>query len=252
MLYCKNNNYMLIIKLNAIPSTNSYLRKLGSEKPLKDYTVVLTTNQTEGRGQRGTSWESEPGKNLALSVFKDVSGLALEQSFLISIVTSLAVLRGLKTLGVPKLKIKWPNDILSENKKICGILIENVIQQQQYKASIIGIGINVNQTSFPNLPQASSLKNITGRVFDFDELTNCILNELEKGFTLLENGKITDLKKDYENHLFRKNKPSTFKDANGNFFTGYIKNVSDSGALQVLLEDGIVRAFDLKALTLLY
>ncbi|GAA4281423.1 biotin--[acetyl-CoA-carboxylase] ligase [Gaetbulibacter aestuarii] len=243
---------MLIIKLDAIPSTNSYLRMLSSEKRLKDYTVVQTTNQTEGRGQRGTSWYSEPGKNLALSVFKDVSGISLKQSFLISIVTSLAVLRCLKTFGIPKLKIKWPNDILAENKKICGILIENVIQQHQYKGSIIGIGLNVNQITFNNLPQASSLKSITGRNFNFDELTNGILKELKKGFKNLEKGKIDDLKLDYEEHLFRINKPSTFKDAEGNMFSGYIKNVSDSGALQVLLEDGIVRAFDLKALTLMY
>ena len=243
---------MSLIKLNAIPSTNSYLRALSSENRLEDYTVVITENQTAGRGQRGTSWVSEPDKNLTFSVFKDVSAINLKQPFLISIVTSLAVLRALNTLAIPKLSIKWPNDILAENKKICGILIENVIKNKQYKASIIGIGVNINQNRFDNLPQASSLKIITGRVFNSEEVMKAILKELKKSFKQLEKGEIEALKDTYDDYLFRKNKPSTFKDAEGHFFSGYIKNVSESGALQILLEDGIVRAFDLKELTLMY
>jgi len=243
---------MHIIKLDAINSTNTYLRALSGEKILKDYTVVITNNQTEGRGQRGTEWCSESGKNLTLSVFKDVSAFDLTHPFIISIITSVAVLKAMHYFSIPKLKIKWPNDILSENKKICGILIENIIKQQQYKASIIGIGININQTEFQNLPQASSLKKITGRLFDLDEVAKVILNHLKNTFESFENGQVDALKKSYESNLFRKNKPSTFKDDKGHLFTGYIKSVSESGALQVLLEDGIVRAFNLKELTLLY
>ena len=243
---------MLIIKLDAIDSTNSYLRKLSGEKFLKDFTVVMTANQKQGRGQRGTSWVSEPGKNLALSVFKDVTSLSLDQSFMISVVTALSVIHALKSFGVPKLKIKWPNDILSENKKICGILIENVISKNQHKDSIIGIGLNVNQTTFDQLPQASSLKSITGRVFDLEELTHAILKELKKTFKRLESESGDNLRAAYESLLFRKDKPSTFRNTTGELFSGYIKSVSGSGALQVLLEDGIVKSFELKELTLLY
>ena len=243
---------MPLIKLNAIDSTNSYLRKLSIRKDIEDYTVVVTKNQTNGRGQMGASWHSETSKNLTFSVFKELSNIYLEHPFYISIVTSLALIKALQFVVITKLSIKWPNDILAEDKKICGILIENVIQQNQLKASIIGVGLNVNQTTFGNLPRASSLKLITGMVYNLDEVLHAIIKNLEHYFEVLKAGNLKALKDEYETYLFRKNKPSTFRDAENNIFTGYIKSVSDSGSLQVLLEDGIIKAFDLKEITLLY
>lgn len=243
---------MPIIKLNATNSTNSYLRKLIVKKHVDDYTTVVAKKQTQGRGQMGTIWSSQSSKNLTFSVFKDVSGFSLESPFYISIVTSLALLKSLQFFLISKLSVKWPNDILSENHKICGILIENVIKQNNLNATVIGIGLNVNQTEFKNLPKASSLRIVSGRVFDLDEVLHIILNNLKYYFQILKDGKFDDLKEEYLTHLFRKNKPSTFKNAEGLVFSGFIKNVSDSGNLQVLLEDDIVKEFDLKAITLLY
>ncbi|MDO5968788.1 biotin--[acetyl-CoA-carboxylase] ligase [Flavivirga aquimarina] len=244
---------MLIIKLNAIDSTNSYLRKLSAVEIVEDYTTVIAKKQTQGRGQMGTKWSSQTSKNLTFSVFKDVSEFCLEHPFYISVVTSLALLKTLQFFSIPRLSVKWPNDILSEDKKICGILIENVIKQNNINASIIGIGLNVNQTEFKNLPKASSLKTMTGKVFDLDEIVNKILENLEHYFLLLKKGHHDVLKKDYETYLFRKNKPSTFKDEEGMVFSGFIKGVSgSSGNLQVLLEDDIIKEFDLKTITLLY
>lgn len=243
---------MPIIKLNAIDSTNSYLRKLSVEKTVEDYTAIVAKQQTNGRGQMGTIWNSENSKNLTFSVFKDVSKVYIEHPFYISIVTSLAILKSLQSFNVPKLSVKWPNDILSENKKICGILIENVIKQNNLYASIIGIGLNVNQTTFDNLPQASSLKSITGKVFNLDEILNAILSNLRSCFLELENGNLNHLKDEYETYLFRKNKPSTFKNAEGFVFSGFIKAISVSGNLQVLLEDDIIKEYDLKDISLLY
>ncbi|GAA3615930.1 biotin--[acetyl-CoA-carboxylase] ligase [Flavivirga amylovorans] len=243
---------MLIVKLNATDSTNSYLRKLSTEETIGDYTTVIAKKQTQGRGQMGTVWDSQASKNLTFSVFKDVSKLHLEYPFYISIVTSLALLKTLQFFSISRLSIKWPNDILSENKKICGILIENVIKQNNINASVIGIGLNVNQTKFNNLPKASSLKIISGKVFDLDEIVHEILKNLEYYFLLLEKGDYDILKNDYETYLFRKNKPSTFKDEEGIIFSGYIKGISESGNLQVLLEDDIIEEFDLKTITLLY
>src|SRR5690606_11483476 len=156
---------MRIIKLDAIDSTNSYLRRLSMEETLEDYTVVMTKYQTQGKGQMGTIWHSEKSKNLMFSVFKDTSNLHIEYPFFISMATSLALLKTLRKFSTPKLSIKWPNDILSEDKKICGILIENVIKQNTLSNTIIGIGLNVNQTEFKNLLKASSLKLTTGKVF---------------------------------------------------------------------------------------
>ncbi|WP_303318099.1 biotin--[acetyl-CoA-carboxylase] ligase [Flavivirga abyssicola] len=243
---------MLIVKLNAIDSTNSYLRKLSAEETIDDYTTVIAKKQTQGRGQMGTVWDSQASKNLTFSVFKNVSQLCLEHPFYISVVTSLALLKTLQFFSIPRLSVKWPNDILSENKKICGILIENVIKQNSIKASVIGIGLNVNQTKFDNLPKASSLKIISGKVFDLDEIVHEVLKNLKHYFLLLEKGNYDLLKNDYEVYLFRKNKPSTFKDEEGIVFSGFIKGISKSGNLQVLLEDDIIKAFDLKTITLLY
>ncbi|MGG5487483.1 biotin--[acetyl-CoA-carboxylase] ligase [Gaetbulibacter sp. PBL-D1] len=243
---------MHIIKLNAIDSTNTYLRQLSASKAIEDFTVVVAKHQTKGRGQMGTQWNVQDAKNLTMSVFKDITGVDVERNFYISIAVSLAVFEALKSLNVEKLSIKWPNDILSENKKIAGILIENVIKQNRLQASIIGIGINVNQTEFENLPKASSLQLMSGRFFELDEIMITVLQKLEYFFELLQKNSFSTLKSQYEEHLFRKNKPSTFKDMEGNMFSGYIKGVSNSGNLQVLLEDEIIKEFDLKEITLLY
>ncbi len=243
---------MHIIKLNATDSTNSYLRQLSNSKTLEDYTVVVTDFQEAGRGQMGTVWKSESGKNLMFSVFKDISFLDVTSNFYISRVVSLALVKTLQQFYVPKLSIKWPNDILSENNKICGVLIENILKVDSLKSTIIGIGLNVNQTDFGDLTRASSLKLLTGTHFNLDEILLNFLNNLQYYFEKLEKQQLKMLKRDYENYLFRKDKPSTFQDVEGNLFSGYIKQVTESGCLQVLLEDEKIANFDLKEITLLY
>ena len=243
---------MQIIKLDATDSTNSYLRKLYNESGVIDYTVISAKFQTEGRGQMGTLWNSESSKNLTISVFKDVSALFIEHPFYISIATSLAIIRTLQSFSIPRLSIKWPNDILSEDNKVCGILIENVIKQNSLKASIIGIGLNVNQTTFLNLPKASSLKLLSGNNFNLDEVLFTVIKFLKYYFMLLRNEEYDFVKNEYESYLFRKNKPSTFRNAEGLMFTGIIKNISEAGSLQVLLEDDIIKEFELKEIALLF
>ncbi|WP_048330942.1 biotin--[acetyl-CoA-carboxylase] ligase [Bizionia psychrotolerans] len=243
---------MHIIKLNATDSTNSYLRALSTQKVLEDYTIVTANHQTKGRGQRGTNWTSESGKNLMFSVFKDVSFIKFQDNYFISIITSLALIKTLQQFLIPKLRIKWPNDILSEDKKICGILIENIVKQNAFGCTIIGIGLNVNQTKFDNLPNATSLQLIAGTPFNTDELLQSIVENLEYYFEQLKYGQQITLKETYENYLFRKNKPSTFKDQEGNLFTGYIQGITNSGNLRVLLEDEIIAEYELKEIALLY
>lgn len=243
---------MLIIKLNAIDSTNSYLRQICAEKQVKDYTVVVTKHQTGGRGQMGTVWDSEKDKNLMCSVFKRHIHLPVKQQFYISMVTSLALLKTLEAYNILRLNVKWPNDILADNKKICGILIENVIKRNDIEASVIGIGLNVNQTNFMNLPNASSLLEHTGIIFDLDELLHAVVKQLKFYFNLLAKGQFELLKNNYETYLFRKDKPSTFEMATGATFPGIIDGVDDTGKLIVRLEDNIKMTFDLKEIKLLY
>ena len=149
---------MQIIKLNAIDSTNQYLHDLIGKISLEDFAVVTARYQTKGRGQRATTWQSEKDKNLIISVLKKEIDLNPQRQFLLNIVVSLALFKTLETLQIPKLSIKWPNDILSHDKKIAGILIELILKKNTIDKAIIGIGLNVNQTNFKELSSASSLR----------------------------------------------------------------------------------------------
>ncbi|MCL8008405.1 biotin--[acetyl-CoA-carboxylase] ligase [Gelidibacter japonicus] len=243
---------MRIIKLDAIDSTNTYLKRLSSGGNAEDGLTVVANLQTNGRGQMGTVWSSQEAKNLTFSVFKDVSFLNIRQHFYISMAVSLAVYEALKSLGIAKLKVKWPNDILSDNKKIGGILIENVIKINVISGSVIGIGLNVNQTDFTGLPNASSLLLLSGQVNNLDEVLNLVLKQIDTHFNCLKEKQFKSLKARYESQLFRKNKPSTFQDAEGSVFSGYIIGISDVGLLHVKVEGNKIRSFDFKEVALLY
>lgn len=242
---------MRIIKLNAIDSTNSFLKEMVCNEVVEDYTVVVADHQTQGRGQMGTTWQSESGKNLMFSLFKDLSVHVVEFPFYISMAISLALLKALQTFNIPDLRIKWPNDILSADKKICGILIENVIKNR-LNYTIIGIGVNVNQTEFDALPQASSLKNIMGFPYNLDEILHRVMEYTQFYSQLLQEGQYDLVKSEYESFLFRKDKPSTFKNSNGDLFAGFVRGVTKYGKLLVEIEDGIIKKFDLKEVALLY
>lgn len=243
---------MHLIKLSATESTNSFLRNLLREKNPEDLTVVTTRHQTRGRGQMGTTWQSEPDKNLTFSVYKQMECLQVHQQFYISMAVSLAIHRALTRLQVPNLAIKWPNDILSGNSKICGILIENIIQQSNLVAAIVGIGLNVNQLEFDGLQSVSSIKRITGKHFHLEEIMNEIIAQLKVVVRVIEQGKLDEIKKHYEANLFRKDKPSTFKDLDGRLFMGFIRYVNESGKLVIDVENEVKQEFELKEVKLLY
>jgi BirA family biotin operon repressor/biotin-[acetyl-CoA-carboxylase] ligase len=243
---------MYIIKLDAIDSTNTYLKAMCVARLPKDFTVVIAESQTSGRGQMGTRWQAEQGKNLTVSVFKELLGLELENQFYISMVVSLAISKALKTFKIPQLHIKWPNDILSAKRKICGILIENIVKSSKLQGSVIGFGLNVNQKYFKNLPQASSMNLLTGIIFNKEEILSEILKQLQIYFELLELEKFSEIKSEYESLLFRKEKPSTFKTQDSITFSGIIKGVTKNGKLKVWTENEIIKTFDLKEIRLLY
>lgn len=244
--------YMHILKLNAIDSTNKYLKELSLSKALEDFTAVWAHEQQNGKGQMGAKWVSEPGKNLTFSVLKKHKRFNVEHQFLLNIGVSLAILDVLHRLSIPDLSVKWPNDILSGTTKICGILIENTLIGNQIQASIIGIGLNVNQLSFNNLTNVSSLKLLSGQTFNLEELLKSILEGLNVRFLDLENEGKNVMWNDYEENLFRKDKPSTFSNETGQLFMGFIRKVSKQGKLVVELEDAVLKEFDLKEIKLLY
>jgi len=158
----------------------------------------------------------------------------------------------LERFGIPKVLVKWPNDILSEEKKICGILIENIIKKKNINKTIIGIGLNVNQSEFKNLPRATSMKIQTGRLFDLDELLIIIATHLEKCFDEYKEKGTVVLQKRYMKHLFRLEKPSTFRTKKGDNITGIIKGIDPKGNLMVLHEDQVLTTYKFKEVELLY
>ena len=243
--------YMNIIKLDAIDSTNSYLKKIISNKDVSDSTIVTAEFQTKGKGQLGANWESEDSKNLIFSIYKKDLGIKVKDQFIISIIVSLALIKTLKKNNLPNLRIKWPNDIMSENKKICGILIENIVKEKHIKHAVIGIGLNVNQTIFDNLPNASSIKKITGNTHNKDEILKELANNINRSFEMIYSSSSEIIFKKYEELLYRINKPSTFKNLKGENFTGFIKGVNKLGKLNVMLDDNKLESFDLKEISIL-
>ena len=242
---------MQLIKLNATDSTNNYLKQLILERTMDDFSVVVANHQTNGRGQRGSSWLSEKDKNLTFSVLKRNISIVANQQFLLNILVSLSIVKSLEGFNIPKLAIKWPNDILSDHHKISGILIENLIKNKQIEYAIIGIGLNVNQVKFEGLSKVSSLKNIMPLPVDKDELLTKIIDKLKMYFKLYSENGSEFLNSEYESYLFRKDKPSTFSSHDNSLFTGIIRGVSASGKLCVQMED-FNKEFDLKELKLMY
>lgn len=200
----------------------------------------------------GANWDSEKGKNLTFSILLESLNLKIENQFKLSAITSLAILKVLKKVGIPNLKVKWPNDILAENLKVCGVLIENIYSQQKINTAIIGIGLNVNQVDFNKMFKASSLKELTGVHYDLDYLLQNLVQHIEKDVYEFLPYSYDFILEKYHQHLFRFEKPSTFEFPNGERTTGIIKKVSKQGWLKVLFEDQKVKSFEIKEIKLLY
>ncbi len=171
---------MKITRFKTLESTNQYLQNLLNEGIDIIDNIVVTDYQTSGKGQGKNVWESEDGKNLLFSIALDMSFLKAENQFLLTQIVSVTMIDVLKKyLPEESLSIKWPNDIYFNDKKIAGILIKNEIKGMMMGTSIIGIGLNVNQTSFDeNLPNPISMKMITGNDYDLEELLSAISYQL--------------------------------------------------------------------------
>lgn len=243
---------MQIIKLSATDSTNSYLKNLMLEGNLSDLTVIVAENQTKGRGQMSASWESEAGNNLTFSVLKKHRELNIEHQFLISICVSLAIYNVLTDLSVPRVMIKWPNDILSGTSKLCGILIENIISGSKVKASIIGIGLNVNQLKFSDNLKATSIKLELKQEQHLESLLKKIMDKFFVFLERIDGSNKVLLYKEYEKYLFRKGIVSTFQKPDETVFTGIISGITPEGNLRVKLKDDTYEEYGLKEVKLLF
>ena len=243
---------MNLLKLDATDSTNDFLKQLSNNIDTPNWTVVTAENQTNGKGQMGSIWSSEAGKNLIVSVLIKNILTDINQIFDLNVATAVSIANVLINNNIPEISIKWPNDIMSGNKKIAGILIENSIKTNNIIHSIIGFGLNVNQINYDDLPKASSLKKICNQEFDKNEILNEILSELKKNIAVLEKNKQSIIWKNYHELLFKVNKVMPFENANKSKFMGIVQQVNQSGKLIVLLENDDIKEFGIKEISMIY
>lgn len=226
-----------LIELQSVDSTNTYAAQLLRTTKVEEGTVILTVYQSMGKGHRGNRWISEPGCNLLFSLILRPEFLLAERQFYLSMCVSNAIHDFIEPIARPVF-IKWPNDILLQGKKVAGILIENRVQNQNLLTSVIGIGLNINQTEFPpDLPNPTSLALITGKEFDLSDSLNGILRSLDKHINGLYEERYAEIKTYYLNNLYRLNEWAVYTDSTGTF-TGRIADIADSGELIVLRENG--------------
>jgi BirA family biotin operon repressor/biotin-[acetyl-CoA-carboxylase] ligase len=225
-----------IICLPSCESTNAVAQELLYKNEATEGTVVVTTAQTKGRGQRGNGWEAAPGQNITLSVVLLPRFLAVSQQFYLNMAVALAVLDfGLLFVPPDLLTVKWPNDLFFGNKKWGGILIENSVSGACLQHAVVGIGININQRQFQS-PQAVSWAQITGKQFALPALTARLLEQLEKRYLELRQLQLEKLRHDYLRRLYRYQEPALFE-TGGQRVSGRILGVSESGQLAVQIEE---------------
>ena len=239
------------IKLEQVKettSTNDYLAKLCKENKAKEFYTVVAESQTNGKGQRGNTWEAESGKNLTFSMVLYPTALKAKEQFSLSMVAALSWHQALGNY-TDGFSIKWPNDIYWKDKKIGGILIENELEGKYITQSIIGIGLNVNQEVFySDAPNPVSLKQILGVEVDLQELLKKVLHCITGGYRMLEgdfdiNQPILSVM--YRKYLYRKEGLFPYRDAQGEFLAEY-HEVEPDGHLVLKDEQGTLRRYAFK------
>lgn len=220
---------------DLLPSTNDFahnLIQIGDFLP--EGSIIHTNNQTKGKGQGKNQWVSSPNQNLTFSMIYYPKPLPLRYLFALNMISSLAVLEAAKHQNIKNLSVKWPNDILYNDQKIAGILIRNTLSQKSLTASIIGIGLNVNQTIFDkNLPRATSLALATNQQLDRQLIFQHIIDAFERRYTQLLAGDYINIKTEYLKNLYRFGLTAKYYPTQGEPFQGKIIDVLESGHLVI-------------------
>lgn len=233
---------MNLIHLSSTASTNTYLKELVEREPMTEaYTIVTTNDQTSGRGQKGNTWESNPGENLTISILlrPDMKAAPKARNFDLNIIAALAVRTVLaEHLTRSKVQVKWPNDIMVGQKKIAGILIENEFEGSDLVYSIVGIGVNVNQEHFMDYPlPATSIKLEGGTDRDVSDISKEIARAMRSMIEKLP-ASAEGYRDLYHQHLFRMNEPGQWYSLqDGTRFQGTLIQVEPDGKL-VVQDDG--------------
>lgn len=243
--------YPSYISLAETQSTNTALREaLAADPALPAATVIYTHCQTAGRGQRGNSWEAEPGMNVTMSILLRPDSIGAGEQFTVSECVALGVARVLgRYLPLSMaVEVKWPNDVYVGDKKICGILIENSLIGNRIDYSIAGIGINVNQTLFRSpAPNPVSLAQLTRQVHDPERVMREVVDEI----MALSTWERDELHKLYCSSLWRRDGLHLYSTPDGSQFLASIASVAPDGYLTLLTTTGHARRFAFKEVTAL-
>lgn len=237
-----------IEKIYETSSTNDHLANLCRQNKAQEFYTVFADRQTEGKGQRGNTWESETGKNILFSIVVYPTALEAQKQFYLSMLTAIAIVDALGKY-TDGFSIKWPNDIYWKDKKIAGILIENELQGKYIEQSIIGVGLNVNQEVFlSDAPNPVSLKQIIGKDINREELFYKILHGVVAGYRLLEEDfekMSATLRILYQRILFRRNGYFPYRDAEGTFLAQF-EHIASDGHLYLQDDHGKIRRYAFK------
>ena len=234
------------IELQSVDSTNNYALDQIRASLAQPGACYFAHEQMAGKGQRGKSWATEKDANITMTVVLRPAFLQLFQQFQLSACVALATY-DLVTKYAGAVMIKWPNDLYWKDHKVAGILIENVISKAPkgtatWEWAVIGIGINVNQTTFPApIKKAGSLKLITGNGFDIIALARELCDCLDRRYKKLADSGFEPIHNEYNTHLYKKNETVKFKRRN-RVFKAAVKSVNESG--QLIVEHGIEEKFD--------
>ena len=215
-------------------------------------TIVIAHDQTQGRGQHGNHWYSKKGESLTFSLYRRFEQHPQVYSFMPQMVVALALKKQLDTLQIPAVSIKWPNDIMSYQKKIGGVLIENIWSGGSPLHRIIGIGLNVNNNLPDNLPRANSLKQIMGKSYDIEELGVRIAGQINTYFDDFRLAQQQQWYDQYLKALFKSGQAASFRIGDGTPFTALVQRVTPTGDLELRFSDDYVRQFAVKAIEMIY
>ena len=237
-------NHLLYLEESA--STNDdILLLLNSDD--QDIFGCYTFNQKKGRGQHGNSWKTEKNLNIAFSLAIPKNFVKISDS-LFNFYTALQLRSFVANLTKKEVKIKWPNDLILNQKKIGGVLIEKIKQNSQ-KYFIVGFGLNVKQIDFSAFPSATSLELETSNEYNLQQVSENLFNHLKQNYLEFESQE--SIMSQYENHLFRKDQISVFEIDNVRQ-NGIIKKIDEEGYLYIDLEENGLQKFANKEVKMLY
>ena len=240
---------MTIEKFDSLESTNKYCEALNLDE-VEDFTCYWALTQTAGIGQRGNHWHSTPGLNLTFSLVLKPTWLPAERQFRLTQALSLAIVDLLSTFHFPfSTLIKWPNDIYVDGKKICGTLTSVRLAGDHIATAICGIGLNVNETDFPDwLPNPTSLCLLTGKTYNLEDTLHALLEHIERRYNALRDG--ADLNDEYLNLLLNRGLPAQYL-YHDRQITATIEGVDPFGRLLLTAADGTPLRCTLKEIALL-